>query len=61
MPDDRLLSIAEVAAELEVALPTVYKWIHLGRVASESNPLSGRYAIRQSEVDRVRPYVRRRK
>lgn len=56
-----LLSVVQVAEELGVAFPTVYKWIREGSVAHVRNPLSGTLAITVSEMERVRPFVRRRR
>jgi predicted site-specific integrase-resolvase len=58
--DGVYLSVAEVAEELQAALPTVYNWIRMDRVEAVRNPLSGTLAISQAEVDRVKPYVRSR-
>lgn len=55
-----MLSVAEVAERLKVALPTVYKWIRLDRVEAVKNPLSGTMAITVCEVERIRPFVRSR-
>jgi excisionase family DNA binding protein len=58
--EDDLLSVAEVAQELHVALPTVYRWIRQERVAWVRNPLRGTMAVSATEVDRIRSYVHRR-
>lgn len=58
MTSDRLVSFADAAVKLRVSVQTVYKWKSLGRITSERNPVTGRYAIRESELQRIQTYVR---
>jgi predicted site-specific integrase-resolvase len=57
---DYLVSFSHAASKLEVSVQTIYKWKRLGRITVERNPVTGRYALRESELQRIQTYVRPR-
>lgn len=51
-----MLSVRQAAAELNVHLVTIYKWIRSGRIQAESHPYLKRdkYRIPRSELERFK-------
>lgn len=48
---DNYYSVVEASEVLGRSIPTIYKWMHSGKLTAIKNPVDGRYMILKSEVD----------